>query len=189
MELLTPDDIMAGAFPGGSRVIIWDDDHYYMGGVIAELLRKKGRDVTLMTPAAEVSTWTRNTMEQHFIQARLLEMGVEIAPHRVLDEVKDDRVVASCAFTGASRQTAADSVVLVTSRLPDNGLYRELVARRHEWNQAGIESVRCIGDADAPATIAHAVFAGRRYAEDLDEPVDSGDTVSFKREITELSAC
>ncbi len=189
MELLTPDDIMAGTFPRGTRVIIWDDDHYYMGGVIAELLRKKGCEVSLMTPAAEVSTWTRNTMEQHFIQARLLEKGIEIVPHRVLDEVKDDGVVASCAFSGASRQTAADSVVLVTSRFPDDGLFRELVARRHEWDQARIESVRCIGDADAPATIAHAVFAGRRYAEDLDEPEASGDTVSFKREITEISAC
>ena len=189
MELLTPDDIMAGTLPSGSRVIVWDDDHYYMGGVIAELLREKGCDVSLMTPAAEVSTWTRNTMEQHFIQARLLDKGIEIVPHRVLDEVKDDGVVASCAFTGASRQVAADSVVLVTSRLPDNGLCRELVARREEWDRARIETVQCIGDADAPATIAHAVFAGRRYAEDLDEPASSGDTVSFKREITELVAC
>ncbi len=186
MELLTPDDIMAGSLPGGSKVIIWDDDHYYMGGVIAELLTGKGYAVTLMTPAAEVSTWTRNTMEQHFIQARLLEKGTEIIPHRVLDEVVGGGVVASCAFTGASHPFAADSVVLVTSRLPNDGLYRELVARRDEWGPARIESVRCVGDADAPATIAHAVFAGRRYAEELDEPASPEGDVGFKREITEL---
>ena len=189
MELLTPDDIMSGSLPGGSRVIIWDDDHYYMGGVIAELLTDKGYAVALMTPAAEVSTWTRNTMEQHFIQARLLDKGTEVIPHRVIDEIVGDGVVASCVFTGVSRPFAADSVVLVTSRLPNDGLYRELVARRDEWGAAGIESVRCIGDADAPATIAHAVFAGRRYAEELDEPTGPGDAVSFKREITELVVC
>ena len=43
-----------------------------------------------------------------------------------------------------------------------------------------------IGDALAPATIAHAVYAGRRYAEELDGPHDTGDAVPFKREITEL---
>ena len=29
---------------------MFDDDHYYMGGVIAELLAKEGLDVTLITP-------------------------------------------------------------------------------------------------------------------------------------------
>ena len=51
-EVLSPDDIMAGARPRGQRVVVFDDDHYYMGGVIAELLAKEGLDVTLITPAA-----------------------------------------------------------------------------------------------------------------------------------------
>jgi len=34
-RLATPDDIMAGALPEGP-VVIFDDDHYYMGGVLAE---------------------------------------------------------------------------------------------------------------------------------------------------------
>ena len=36
--------------PGG-RVVIFDDDHYYMGGVLAELLVNNGCSVTLVTPA------------------------------------------------------------------------------------------------------------------------------------------
>jgi len=52
-HVLTPDDIMAGATPSGGPVIVYDDDHYYMGGVIAEKLRKEGLDVTLVTPANE----------------------------------------------------------------------------------------------------------------------------------------
>ena len=50
-SVLTPDDIMAGKRPVGP-VIIYDDDHYYMGNVIAELLRGEGHDVTLATPGA-----------------------------------------------------------------------------------------------------------------------------------------
>ena len=36
MALYTPDDLMNGAYPTG-HVVIYDDDHYYMGGVLAEL--------------------------------------------------------------------------------------------------------------------------------------------------------
>ena len=42
-----------------------------------------------------------------------------------------------------------------------------------DWAQGGISTVYAIGDAWAPATIAAAVWAGRRYAEELDAPVRS----------------
>ena len=45
-DVLTPDDIMAGSRPRGNRVVVFDDDHYYMGGVVAELLAGEGLDVT-----------------------------------------------------------------------------------------------------------------------------------------------
>src|SRR6266446_1030023 len=56
----TPDDLMAGTKPSG-QVVIYDDDHYYMAGLLAELLVAQGCCVTLVTPASEVSNWTRNT--------------------------------------------------------------------------------------------------------------------------------
>ena len=43
-----------------------------------------------------------------------------------------------------------------------------------------------MGDAWAPSTIAAAVWAGHRYAEELDEP--PLPEVPFRREVTELSA-
>jgi dimethylamine/trimethylamine dehydrogenase len=69
----------------------------------------------------------------------------------------------------------------------EDRLFRELEARAAEWRDAGIESVDAIGDALAPATIAHAVYAGRRYAEELDGEPDTGDAVPFRREIAELA--
>ena len=47
-------------------------------------------------------------------------------------------------------------------------------------------SVRAIGDAWAPATIAAAVWSGHRYAEELDEPQAPGP-VPYLREVTELA--
>ena len=69
-EVLSPDDIMAGTRPRGQRVVVFDDDHYYLGGVIAELLAAEGLDVALVTPAAHVSQWTTNTLEVARIRKR-----------------------------------------------------------------------------------------------------------------------
>ncbi len=186
-EILTPDDLMDGRLPQGKKVVVWDDDHYFMGGVLAELLAGTSFEVSYLTPAAEASTWTRNTMEQHFIQKRLLDLNVEIIAHTVLESIERDKVTVTSVFGGSPKPIGADAVVLVTSRIPKNELFVGLQAKRSEWKGAEIESVVAFGDAEAPATIAHAVFAGRRYAEELDGPSASEDKVSFKREIVELA--
>ena len=89
-------------------------------------------------------------------------------------------------FTRCTEEIAADAVVLVTSEDVGRPPRARLAACKGEWTDAGIESVTAIGDALAPATIAHAVYAGRRYAEELDGPPDTGDQVPFERDLVEL---
>ncbi|HVJ41409.1 MAG TPA: FAD-dependent oxidoreductase, partial [Dongiaceae bacterium] len=187
VEVLTPDDLMAGKRPMAKHVTLFDDDHYYMGSVLAELLIKEGHHVTLVTPSVEVANWTRNTMEQHKIQARLLELGVEIVTSHAVLSADTESMVLRCAYTGRDSERAASALVLVTSRLPNDQLYLDLTARAADWAGAGIKSVKGIGDGWAPGTIAMAVYAGRRYAEELDAP-DIGDALPFRREIAELVA-
>ena len=51
----------------------------------------------------------------------------------------------------------------------------------------GGPAVRAIGDACSPGTIAAAVWDGRRYAEELDDPAaDDRDGTPFLREVAEL---
>ena len=77
MQVLTPDDLMAGARPDGERVVVFDDDHYYMGGVLAELLARERPFASRWSrPRPRVSDVDGGTMEQHRIQKRLLEAGV-----------------------------------------------------------------------------------------------------------------
>ena len=159
-----------------------------MGGVLAELLADKGFETTYITPASEACTWSRNTMEQHFAQARMLEKGIAIEPFRTLSRISAGGVALSCVHTGRAEELEADAVVLVTSRTPADELAADLLRQRERWPDAGLETVVAIGDALAPATIAHAVYAGRRYAEELDGPPVSTDEVPFKRELAELIA-
>ena len=185
MALYTPDDVMNGAYPTG-HVVIYDDDHYYMGGVLAELLIQKGCQVTLVTPAAYVSEWTVNTLEQHEIHRRLASLGVVIELNRGIMEIGEHHVKSNCMFTDALRPIECDAVLVVSSRIENNAVYNELKASESDWTDAGIKSVKLIGDANAPGPIAWATYAGHRYARELDEE-DLGDALPFRREITQLS--
>jgi len=182
--VLTPDDLMDGARPAGP-VVLFDDDHYYMGSVLAELLVGTGCEVTLVTPAAEVANWTQNTLEQRVIQTRLLELGVRLVPHRAVSAIRRDGVGTACVFTGRAGELACESVVMVTAREPAQALYLDLKFRRDDWSAAGIRSVRVIGDACAPGLIAAAVYAGHRYARELDAEVPV-DEPPFRRELAEM---
>ncbi len=185
MPLFTPDCIMDGKFPTGN-VVIYDDDHYYIGGVLAELLKGQGCDITVVTPSAYLSEWTRNTLEQFAIHRRLAELGVNIMLNRGIVEVAGTHVVSNCVFTDATRNIHCDAVVMVSSRQERNGVFLDLEARSADWVDSGIRTVRVIGDADAPGPIAWATYAGHRYARELDGD-DIGDGLPFRREITELA--
>ena len=71
-------------------------------------------------------------------------------------------------------------------RISGDALYQELIARQGDWADAGIRSVKVIGDACAPGPIAWATYAGHRYARELDQP-DIGDALPFRREVTRLA--
>ena len=186
----TPDDIFAGRIPSG-KVVVYDDDHFYLGGVLAEHCRKNGCEVTLVTPAGLVSSWTVHTLEQEIIEADLLKKGIRILPHHFVRPGKNLIPEIAHIYTGSepyeARIVDCDALVLVTARLPNSGLESDLEEVRNSWGDAGIKSVTRIGDALAPATIAAAVYSGHRYARELDEEIDP-DAVPFERELTAIAA-
>jgi dimethylamine/trimethylamine dehydrogenase len=178
-QVFTPDDVMAGAKLAGP-VVVFDDDHYYMGAVVAEALRRDGLDVALVTPASQVSTWGEYTTEQERSQARLLELDVDVVTGKAVVGFDGEGVDLACVYTGRTSRRAAASLLMVTARTPNDDLYRALTADADALASAGIQSVTRIGDCLAPGTIASAVFSGHAFARELDAP-DPGD-VPFHRE-------
>ncbi|MBW2287051.1 MAG: FAD-dependent oxidoreductase [Deltaproteobacteria bacterium] len=166
-SVLTPDDIMAGSLPEGP-VLVFDDDHYYMGGVVAELLAAAGRTVTLVTTAFLASAWTDNTAERERIQARLINGGVQIEANTVLVGLAGEEATLACVFTGARHTIQVASIIMVTARVSRDGLYRELEER--------IDITR-IGDCLAPGTIAACVRSGHEYAREIDADPEREDRV------------
>ena len=186
LKALTPDDLFAGAAFAGD-VTLYDDEHYFMGGALAERLVTAGHKVNLVTPHTLVSAWTEMTNEQIFIQKKLAELGVAFSFSRALAEAGPERFVWHCTYSGQRFETAPDQLVLVTGREPRRSLYDALEARSTEWADAGLQSVSRIGDCLVPSTIADAVHRGHKYARELEVPA-SNRMVKRERPVPELEA-
>jgi dimethylamine/trimethylamine dehydrogenase len=164
--VFTPDDIMDGRLPAGPTVI-YDADGYYMGGVIADRLRKAGLEVTLVTPADRVSPWAENTGEGWRVPGYLMGLGVELVTAHGLEWFDGAEVRLACEHSGREKVLAAENLVLVGQRAPVDDLYYAL----KDAGDLPFTLAR-IGDCEAPAIIAAATYAGHRYAQDLDRAVD-----------------
>lgn len=180
-KIFTPDDLMNGRLPAG-KVLVYDDDHYYMGGVLAELLAVNGCEVTLMTPASTISAWTEFTLEQDRIYKRLLDLNVTLLPHHVLASHSPRTAAVSHVITNVETTLDCDSIVLVTERFPNDSLYHEL---KPALEDGRFKSLRLIGDAEAPGIIAQAVFSGHLAARGFDEFIDL-DVTPFRIERVKL---
>ena len=184
-KIFTPEDIVAGADVEGP-VVVFDDDHYYMGGVIAEALARAGRTVSIVTPSASVSSWTAFTLEIGRIQARMRELGIALHLDHTLTDIDMGEIEITDIYSGRTEWINCSSVVMVTGQNPNDALYHELMADKAANEAAGIRRISRIGDCYGPGPIAAAVFGGHRYARELGDHV--GDGVPFKREIVELVA-
>ncbi len=165
---LTPDDVFAGA-PVAGPVVIYDDEHYFMGGALAERLARAGHAVTLATPHASVSSWTAMTDETAFLHSRLHEAGVELLPSRILLAQDQGQLRLSCAVSGRVNEIPCQTLILVTGRVPRDHLYHELAAGRQSF------ALHRVGDCLQPSSIADAVYSAHRFArglgeDDLDAP-------------------
>jgi dimethylamine/trimethylamine dehydrogenase len=166
-KTFTPDDIMAGKMPEGS-VLVFDDDRFYMAGLLAEKLAANGNNVTYVTPAPIASFWTFYTDEHDLVYERLTDVGVRIILNQELLSYDGNEATLGCVYTGAEETVGVDNLVLVTCRSARDELFHELEEAVENKVDGAPKTVKLIGDANAPAIIAAAVYAGHKYARELD---------------------
>jgi len=92
---------------------------------------------------------------------------VEVITSHALQEISTLDVTLACVYSGQPRLVDASSVVMVTSRLPEDAVYQELAADTQRLSDSGIVTLKQIGDCHGPATIAAAVYEGHRFAREL----------------------
>jgi dimethylamine/trimethylamine dehydrogenase len=180
-QVFTPEDVFAGRV-AGDRILVFDYDNYYLGGVIAEHLGRQGAQVVYATPAGHASAWTFMTNELPYVYKALGEQGVEILTTTNLDHFDGRQARLSNLFNQQALERPIDAVVVVGLRQPNLELYQSLQAAGADTHNAwGNTSIALVGDALAPGAIAHAVHSGHGFARSLldgdseylrDEPIN-----------------
>ncbi|MCZ6852308.1 MAG: NAD(P)-binding protein, partial [Gammaproteobacteria bacterium] len=170
--VFTPDEILAGAELKGP-VVIYDFDHYYMGGCLAELLRQRGLDVTIVTPANAVSAWTFMNNELSKIRVRMIDLEVTTVFEQYVTGFSNGSLALASIFRNSDVSSInCGSLVVVGVKTANDALFQELDSDAERIAKAGISTLTSIGDCRAPGTIAHAVYAGHECA----RTIDAGDS-------------
>lgn len=166
-RVFTPDDVFADRV-AGDRILVFDYDNYYLGGVIAETLGRQGAQVVYATPAGHASAWTFMTNELPYVYKALGEQGVEILTTTNLDHFDGTRAQMRNLFNDEVLERQVDAVVIVGLRLPNTTLYESLQALQASGDGTlALAHIALVGDALAPGAIAHAVHSGHGFARGL----------------------
>ena len=171
---------MEGKLPTGP-VLVYDEDSYYMGGVIAEHLKDAGLEVTIATPSDHISHWAGMTSERWRVRTHLMKLGIETIVSHSLTSFDGETANLCCEYSGAAMPMSVSSVVMVTQRTPNDGLYRDILAKVDGKADELPFTLKRIGDCEAPAIIAAATYAGHKYARELDTVVDLDEPMKHDR--------
>ena len=137
-NVLTPEAVLNGSVKLTGRVLVVDDEGFQAGVGVAEIAGAGGADVEFITrfsvPAQNVG------LDLPYILPRLKAAGVKISPLTVLKQIDDGRVVLEHTLSQEERVVdGVDSIVLVTVRMPEDGLAAQLEGK--------VSYVYLIGDA------------------------------------------
>ena len=153
-NVATVPEVLRGDKPIGRRVVILDETGYTPGPKAADALSLAGHEVEIVTRqyslGEDIGTTVRAVLHE-----RLFKRGVTITALTEPLEVLDHGVRVRHVMTGCERVIEADSVVLSSSGVAQDGLF-------HELRAVGFGEVRLIGDAFAPRHLRHAMVDGAR---------------------------
>lgn len=156
IRVLSPDDIMDGAAAKlpKTEFVVYDDDHFYTAGTVAESLIASGHSVIFACPLPSIAAWTEYTLDQCRIVERLVGLGADIRPNLKLE--------AGCKFrntlTGEYVELNFSGMAFVGARAPGNDLCDTLKSVQ------GIGEISKAGDCVAPGIIQAAVLSGHSTA-------------------------
>jgi dimethylamine/trimethylamine dehydrogenase len=182
--ILTPEQIMVeGKEASGESVLVYDCESYFIGPSLAEKYAREGKKVYLVSPHHGIAMYMGYTGEAVFMLPLLHELGVEMLPGFVVERIDNGTVTG---FNGLAPKVPVswdvDSVVLVTQRIADDALYKELKSDPATLEREGISALYRIGDCFAPRlNVADAIFDGHRLGREIDSP-DPARPLPFVRE-------
>jgi 2,4-dienoyl-CoA reductase-like NADH-dependent reductase (Old Yellow Enzyme family)/thioredoxin reductase len=127
-NVLIPEDIITNHQAVGSKVVIFDATGYLVGPGLAELFAGSGKDVTIVTTDARMGESVQKLGLDRVVAARVLPVARHV-PNSVVTGIDPGVVHVMNTLTFDEEDMAADTVVLVASKTPNDSLYLDLVDR------------------------------------------------------------
>lgn len=148
-NVITPDEVVSGSAEVGKNVVIWDGRADITAPGVAEILADRGCNVVVVAPhpmlggieALLDQTWF------HFMP-RLLNKGVEVSISTFPVMLVEKTLTVLNTHTMAMREIPADTLVVITGKNANDGLYKEL--------QGKVGELYKVGDARNPHTMGEA---------------------------------
>ena len=187
-DVLTPEQVMGGKPVPGDDVVVLDGDGYLTGVSMAETMALRGKRVTLITNMNNVAEFSRFTMELPNNKRMLNENKVHVMTNHWAHGYSPGTLSLYFLYRDTAglyelepghwgrrpgtelKEVPCSALVLVTSRVSNVQLYRELERRRVEWARYEIQAVYRIGDCHAPRHALNAIFDGHRLAREFESP-------------------
>jgi dimethylglycine catabolism A len=158
-NVVTVADVLAGNAAIGERCVILDETGYTPGPKAADALSLAGHGVEIITRhyslGEDIGTTVRAVLHE-----RLLRQGVTITTLTRPVAIQPDGVRVVNVLTDAAGFIRADTVILSSGGVAQDGLYHALIAR-NERHGGGL-ALHLIGDAFAPRHLRHAMTDGAR---------------------------
>jgi dimethylamine/trimethylamine dehydrogenase len=185
--ICTPEQVMMEGKEVGDRVVVLDGDGYFTGVSLAEYLVDQGKKVTIVTALGSVAPFTHFTLEAPNLHRMMHEKGIHEHTLHWAEKVEEGKLVAFYLYRDGYKREAGptlgklprrvgtetmdvefDTLVVASGRAPNSELYKELRARKPEWEENEIGSIYQAGDCYAPGIIADALFEGHRIAREFE---------------------
>jgi 2,4-dienoyl-CoA reductase-like NADH-dependent reductase (Old Yellow Enzyme family)/thioredoxin reductase len=137
-NVITADEVVSGTAEVGKNVLVWDGRTDMVAHGVAEMLADRGCNVVLVAPTPILGgidlikdmTWF------HFMP-RLLNKGVDVQTQTFMVMIVDKTVTVLNIHTMEMREIPADTVVLITGKIPNDELYKELEGKVAELYKVG----------------------------------------------------
>ena len=173
----------------GERVLVLDGDGYYTGVSMAELVADLGKQAVIVTSLGSVGPYTDFTLEAPNLHRMMYEKGIHEHTSHWVESVEPGVATIYYLYRDGYKREAGpakgklprrvgtdvikleyDSIIVVSGRVPNAELYRELKKRKSEWAENEIQGIYQAGDCYAPRLMADAVFDGHRIAREFESP-------------------
>lgn len=138
----------------GDHVVIVDESGDYVSLGIARMLAGLGKQVTIVTPAAQIGARLVHRQDLPWVMPRVIAAGIEIKVSHFVERIEPDKIIIQPRLGGHPQEIACDTVVMSMFRHANDALHNALSAD-------GFTTIR-IGDCLSPREVDDAIFEGFR---------------------------